>query len=105
MLAGFELEACTVNTWLRAVMHRHCHASLHRAIVILQSNVRGFCTFGVSEEDEAKVIRILEMQVNNLDRKRNVIDAKVEQVGSVMIDHLNSATGRYYRRRLADSNN
>jgi hypothetical protein len=68
-------------------------------------HVPGFCTFGISEEDEAKVIRIFEMQVNNLDRKRKVIDAKVEQIGTVMIDHLNSATGRYYRRRLADSNN
>jgi hypothetical protein len=34
LLAGFELEACTVNNWLRAVMHRHRYASLHRAIVI-----------------------------------------------------------------------
>ena len=105
LLAALELEGCKINNWLRVVMHRRRFASLHRAIVILQSNVRGFCTFGVSEEDEAKVIRILEMQVNNLDKKRKGIDVKVEQVGSVLIDHLNSATGRYYRRRLADSNN
>ena len=68
--------------------------SNHRAIVILQSNVRGFCTFGISEEDEAKVIRILEMQVNNLDSKRKGIDVKVKQIEAVMIDHLNSATER-----------
>ena len=51
------------------------------------------------------MIRILEMQVSNLDRKRKYIDVKVEQIGDVIIDHLNSTTGRYYRRMMADSNN
>jgi hypothetical protein len=43
-------------------------------IVILQSNVQCFCTFGISEEDKGKVIIILEMQVNNLDS----VDVKVK---------------------------
>jgi hypothetical protein len=51
------------------------------------------------------VKRNLEMQVNNLDRKRKDIDVKVEQIEAVMIDHPNSVTGRYYMRRLADSKN
>ena len=79
--AALELEGCKINNWLHAVMHRRRFASLHRAVVILQSNVRGFCTFGISEEDEAKVIRILEMQVNNLDRKRKGIDVKESRLG------------------------
>jgi hypothetical protein len=68
--AALELEGCKINNWLRVVMHLQRFASLHRAIIILQSNVRGFCMFRISEEDVAKVIRILEMQLNNLDRKR-----------------------------------
>ncbi len=31
-------------------------------------------------------------KLSHLDRKRKVIDAKVEQIGTVMIDHINSAT-------------
>ena len=104
-LAVFELEARTINNWLRAVMHRHRYVSLHTAIVIFQTNVRCYCTFGISEEDKGKVSRVLEMQVNNLDRKRKEIDQKIEQFESEMIDHLNSVSGRYYRRRLANSNN
>jgi hypothetical protein len=60
---------------------------MHQCIEpLLSSNqMLALCTFGISEEDEAKVIRNLEMQVNNLDRKRKDIDIKVEQIEAVMI--------------------
>jgi hypothetical protein len=94
LLAALELAGCKINNWLHVVMHCHRFASLQRAIVILHSNVWCFCMFRMSEEDKAKVISILEMQVNNLDSKRKGIDVKVKQIEAVMIDHLNSATER-----------
>jgi hypothetical protein len=92
-------ERCYRRRLAIAITMHHCKESL------LSSNQTCDDIAYLDYQKKIKGTRVLDMQVDNLDKKRKEIDQKIDQFEGKMIDHLNSSTGRYYRRRLASCHN
>jgi hypothetical protein len=62
-LAAFKLEECTTSDCLSVLMHHH-----------------HYYMFGILEEEKAKVLNVLEIQVNNLERKKKLLIRRLIQI-------------------------